>query len=507
MRDPDRFLAYLAAQDAELVSAGWPSLSPWWLGRIERFARSRRRRWVPRVGRRGGKSSSLCRVATCWGLFGEWSVPPGDTAVIPFVSIDRGEAAERLKTIRSILDVLGVTHHVRGDRIDVPSRNLAFRVATCSVGGTVGFTSVAVFADEMARWESKETSANPAKEVMGSLRPTMATIPEAFEVDSSSPWTTSDYHAVLFDAGDDNHQLVDHGTTWEANPTLTEEETRRLEPDERTWTREYAAIPSAGIENDWFGDAACDPTFLDDPEWFEAHGVRNGMAPVFTIDPAFANDYFGYAVVTSEPANDGTPRRLTCVQHSGARRPDGEPRQMLEWVRDSVFRKAQRDASNEKELMTVYTDQAEFYSLRDVAKQLGITLILVPWTGGEHEKSKATRFRAVRTAMRGGEVRIRAGGALQTQFRSVKGVLLPSGNERIEYKRVGPGHCDELSAVMMGLSVALEMPARAAKPLAQPAHADDPRKWRDDAVRKVNERRAREMKRSPGAVMKKAMGL
>lgn len=501
MRDPDRFLAYLAAQDAELVAVGWPPMSPWWLSKVERFARSRRRRWVPRVGRRGGKSSTLSRVATCWGLFGEWTVPPGDTAIIPFVSIDRGEAAERLKTIRSILDVLGVEYHVRGDRIDVPHRNMAFRVATCSVGGTVGFTSVAVFADEMARWESKETSANPAKEVMGSLRPTMATQPEAFEVDSSSPWTTDDYHAVLFDAGDDDHQLVDHGTTWEANPTLTEDETRRLEPDERTWTREYAAVPSSGIENDWFGDAACDPTFTAD----EFPGLRNGMRPVFTIDPAFANDYFGYSVVTSEPAQDGSPKRLTCVQNSGSIRPEGEPRQMLEWVRDNVFLKAAQDASNDNDRITVYTDQAEFYSLREVARQLDINLQLVTWTGGEHEKSKATRFRQVRTAMRGGEVRIRAGGELYRQFRSVKGVLLPSGNERIEYKRTGQGHCDELSAVMMGLSVALEQPACAALPVVPVRSRDNPVEWRAKAEREVQERRQREWKRSPMQVLRRAM--
>ncbi len=504
MRYADLFLARLWAMDDELVSSGWPATSPWWRARITRFFRSSRRRWVLRVGRRGGKSSTLCRVAVAWALFGEWTVPPGDTAMIPFVSIDRGEANERLKTIRSILDVLGVRYDVRGERVDVPSRNMAFRVATCSVGGTVGFTSVAAFSDEMARWQSKETSANPAKEVMGSLRPSMATIPEAFEVDSSSPWTTRDYHATLFDAGDDDHQLADHGATWEANPTLSEEDTRVREPDERTWTREYAAIPSDGIENDWFGDAACDPTFVNDAEFWSTHGVRNGMRPVFTIDPAFASDYFGYAVVTSEPANDH-PKRLTIVQNSGSIKPEGEPRKLLEWARDNVFRKYARDASNDNDWITVYTDQAEFYSLREVARQLNISLQLVTWTGGEHEKSKATRFRQVRTAMRGGEVRVRAGGELCRQFRSVAGVLLPSGNERIEYRRVGPGHCDELSAVMMGLSLALEQPATAARPIVPVRTKDNPDEWHARAVREVNEKRAREWKRSPQAVLRRAM--
>ena len=194
MRDPELFLTRLWQLDAELVAAGWPPMSPWWKRKIARFVRSGLRRWVVRVGRRGGKSSTLCRLAVAWALFGEWYVPPGDVAVIPFVSIDRPEANGRLRTISEILTVLGVEYAPKGETLQVRSRNVAFRVATCSVSGTVGFTAIAAFADEMARWESRDTSANPAREVMGSLRPTMATQPTAFEVCSSSPWGTIDYH-------------------------------------------------------------------------------------------------------------------------------------------------------------------------------------------------------------------------------------------------------------------------------------------------------------------------
>src|SRR5262245_62080077 len=142
------FLARYDALDRALVTAGFPATSPWWRAQLERFMHSGRRRWVLRVGRRGGKSSTLCRLAVAVALWGGWHVPPGDVAVIPFGSVDRDEAAARLRTIAAILHALGVAFDERGDEIELRDRRLVFRVVTCSVRGTVGFTSVAVFADE-----------------------------------------------------------------------------------------------------------------------------------------------------------------------------------------------------------------------------------------------------------------------------------------------------------------------------------------------------------------------
>jgi len=245
----DAFLVRFDALDRILQAAGFPATSPWWRAEIERFFRSGRRRWVIRAGRRAGKSSTLCRIAVCWALWGPWSVPAGDVAVIAFVSIDRDEATARLRTIGEILRVLGVDADQRSDEIELRTRRLVFRVATCSIRGVVGFTSVAVFGDEMARWESRDTAANPAREVMGSLRPTMATVLDAFEVCPSSPWSLDDYHAELYDAGDTDHQVTSFAATWTANPTITEARTHELEPDAKVHAREYAAIPSSAVSS------------------------------------------------------------------------------------------------------------------------------------------------------------------------------------------------------------------------------------------------------------------
>jgi hypothetical protein len=253
VKAPDAFLAAFDRLDAALVSVPreppWPATSPWWRAELERYLRSGRRRWVIRAGRRAGKSSFLCRLACVVALWGRWSVPAGDTAVIAFVSVDRDEASRRLRTVRDILTDLAIDFDERGDEIELRDRRVVFRVVTCSVRGTVGFTSVMVVGDEMAKWESRDDKANPAREVMASLRPTMATQREAFEVCSSSPWGSDDYHAELFDQGETQHQAVSFAPTWIANPSITEAMTHELEPDEQIRLREYGAIPGATISD------------------------------------------------------------------------------------------------------------------------------------------------------------------------------------------------------------------------------------------------------------------
>jgi len=242
------FLRFYDAQDRMLVAAGWPATSQWWRAQIERFLRSGRRRFVLRVGRRGGKSSTLCRFAVAWALYGkQYEIPPGDIGVVAFVSVSRDESGQRLRTIDAILRVvIGEKAYKRqGDTIELTDRPVAFRTFTASIAGVSGFTAILFVADEVSKWRDADTGANPASEVLASAGPTMATMPAARMFLCSSPLGTLDAHATAFDQGDTATQLVAHAPTWLANPTLSEEDTRALEADERLWRREYAAIPQA----------------------------------------------------------------------------------------------------------------------------------------------------------------------------------------------------------------------------------------------------------------------
>ncbi|NOU30979.1 MAG: hypothetical protein HOO96_24030, partial [Polyangiaceae bacterium] len=187
----ERFLAL----DAHLVTKGFPATSPWWKETIRRWLTSGKRQLVARVGRRGGKSSTLTRLGVVLALFGEHQVPPGDVGTVAVVSVSRSEANQRLRLIKAVLDGLGEPYAPTDGGIELERRPFAFRIFTCSIGAVSGFTAVAVIADEVSKWRAADDGANPAKEVLGSIRPTMATMPNARIVLSSSPFGFEDEHA------------------------------------------------------------------------------------------------------------------------------------------------------------------------------------------------------------------------------------------------------------------------------------------------------------------------
>lgn len=254
-----------ARLDQAWRTVGGAPLSPFWSEWVRSWGQ--RRREVVRVGRRGGKSTMICRLATTEALWSPAVVPAGDVGVVAIVSVDRREAGERIATIGKMLDALGI-HDERkrvGDspikrksyadsiELDLGERGeRAIRVYTATVAGVSGFTSIAAFCDEVAKWRDRETQANPAREVLASLRPTLATQREAVIMMSSSPWAEDDAHAEAFARGDGPGQRVSYAPTWIANPTVSEEQTHEDEPDEMEWSREYLAVPMRNVASAWF---------------------------------------------------------------------------------------------------------------------------------------------------------------------------------------------------------------------------------------------------------------
>ena len=269
--DVDTFLARLDAMDAALVAADFHPMSPWWRAQIERFLRARGSsavsRWIIRAGRRAGKSSTLCRLAVAWALWGPWSIPLGDSAIVAFISVDRREAGGRVRTLAAILRVVGVAFDQRDGEIEIEirSRPVLFRVATCTTSGVVGFTSIAIFGDEVALWRNTDSSANPAADVFSQATPTLATQPFGFSVLSSSVLSTMDYHFELFARGDTEHQLTSEAVSWVANPSITKEQTQALEPDPTLWGASYANIPRAQGSSAFDHDLVC-ASFRGTPE-------------------------------------------------------------------------------------------------------------------------------------------------------------------------------------------------------------------------------------------------
>lgn len=300
----------LGALDRLLIQKGFPPISPWWQETLIKFYRSGKKQLALRVGRRGGKSSTLCRLAVVEALWGKHKVPPGDLGFIAIVSVNLDEANGRLRTIKAILDAINVKYKPVHNGIEIEGKNVGFKVYAATIAGVSGFTAVGVIGDELSKWRDSDSGKNPATEVLASIKPTIATQPEARMLWSSSPLGMEDAHAKMLETGDTNTIMTAVAPTWIANPTISEQKTRDDEPDERIWRREYAAIPQGSSLG------AFDPDSID-------YAFRD-------ISQAWIS---GPPVIAMDPAGRGSDKFVVCA--AGWHR--FEPNEDDKWVHDPVL--------------------------------------------------------------------------------------------------------------------------------------------------------------------------
>jgi len=371
-------LDHLPTLERALVEHDFPPMSPWWAETLARFYGAPRRQLVLRVGRRGGKSSTLCRLAVLEAMFGEHRIPPGDVGVVAIVSVSRDEGAQRLRTVKAILDALKVGYRPIDGGIELVDKPVAFKVYTASIAGVSGFTAIAVIADEVAKWRDADTGSNPASEVLASLRPTMATQKTARIFLSSSPLGSEDAHAVAFDQGESAFQSVAYAPTWEANPQISEAETHELEPDERKWKREYLAEPQAGALAAYDADqveAACKRPS-------PAGHVQ--CSPVLVLDPSAGQaDTYAFAVVGWSLAPSGGPpdHKLVFRYVAGFDQP-AKKGITSDQIADEIVRVARAHGCG-----VVHADQFEKYALASVFHGRGIRYVAHDWTAPLKERA------------------------------------------------------------------------------------------------------------------------
>lgn len=477
--------ASLQLLDENLVRAGHHGLTPFWREQTRRLYESGLATLIGRVGRGGAKSHTSAKVALNEVLFGDWRIPPGERHYWAFVSARKDEAEQRIVLLESFLRALGIAFSTKGGTISLRDRPRGFKVFACNIGAVSGFRCLGYSADELAKWNVE--GVNPSAEVCASLNAMTVTHPGSKRLLISSPLGLTDYHAQRFDQGDTDEQMTAHAPSWVANPGgISEADTRTAEPDDRVWAREYAAIPGSGVTDDWFGAGVSRAVRTEVPAW------QPWMRTFLAIDQAFALDRFGWAVVSSIRRRTGA--RETVLHEAGEWKPDGTPSQMAGKLRREV---CSRYGVGEDDTKRVYCDQHEGHSFRELARREGLFVEVVPWTAGEGETSKATRFRSVRMAMLEGEFLFGDDPVLIEQMRATRGIILPSGGERIEVQRTMKGHGDKLSAVVLAASIALSFPAQ--EEYIAPAALDEGAKMRAEAEKAVR-LRARQEAARPGAL-------
>ncbi len=420
------FLAHLWAQDDALVAKGWKPITPWWRKEIERFFRSGARRWVARVGRRGIKSATVCRIAVAIATAQHWVLQPGEVGVVPLVSVSRDEASDRLTTIEAILNALGHKHDATADTIAMRTLPIEFRVRASSSKAGVGFTSVCMILDEVALWEASDDSADPARDVFASLNPTTATQPHAWTFLISAPWGTEDLHAEMYDRGDGDGQMVSYAPTWVANPTITEQQTHELEPDERLWERAFKALPGATISFALAPDEVS-RAFADAP----MPKVRGNRFVVIDASSLRADSF---SWISGGEAHDGDKFMLAIDRVESLTYNTVKTMQMKEVVGLVA------DHAKDIGVTEVYGDQREEASLRSLFADVGITFISFAWS----ESSKMEAFTVLRRWLREQFIRGPHGATrLRKEMKAVQAIQTKRGTT--QYPTNGK---DELSALV-----------------------------------------------------------
>ena len=397
--------------DATLVSRGHRRLTESWRLILERWlCKSNALTLTIRKGRRVGASTIIApRIIVSWirVVLPRLDLPPGEIVVVGLVSVRRGEAANRIAQIAAVMTACNMPHRAKGDEIEMVGAPIRVRVLTKNWRSAVGENIGLLWCDEVSRWESEDSSANPASEVIGSLKPTLATLQTmgyALMVLSSSPWSEDDYHAKQYDRGDTEDQCTAFLPTWEGNPTLSEKQTHLLEPDERVWAREYAAIPGNVLSQ-----------ALDQDDVNAAFGM---VVPVgdlrrwCCIDASsLRGDAFAWMV--GHEARGG----LVADKVSG-----WSDQSMRELTLDTVVAEIAGEC-RARGITRVWGDQREEAGLQVLFRQQGIAFESFAWSNG----SKHDAFTMLRRLLRDRRVQLLEHAELRTQMRSCKARLLPGG--------------------------------------------------------------------------------
>jgi hypothetical protein len=207
-------------------------------------------------GRRSGKSFMLALVAVYLAAFHSYRqfLSPGERGTIMVIACDRRQARTIFRYIGGLLTkvpmLARMVERQTAECFDL-NNDVTIEVAVASFRSVRGYTVVAALLDELAFWRSDESS-NPDAEILASIRPAMATIPNAMLLCASSPYAQRGALFTAFKAhyGQDNDPvLIWKAPTRVMNATVPQSVIdAAMEADPQSAASEYGAVFRTDLE-------------------------------------------------------------------------------------------------------------------------------------------------------------------------------------------------------------------------------------------------------------------
>jgi hypothetical protein len=256
------------------------------------------------VSRRGGKSRVLALIASYLAAFVNWTpyLAPGERGHIVVIATDRRQCRTIMNYVRAFIAgtplLADLIDRDNAEELEL-SNGLTIEVVTCSYRAVRGRTIIAALGDECAFW-ADDTGSNPASEVIASLRPAMATIPESLLLIASSPYSK---RGPLWDArkrwfGKPGRILVWSAPTWTMNPLLP---------------REGEVIASAFESDPLSASAEYGAQFRNDIDAFVSREVVEAlvMAGRYELAPAAATRHVAF----TDPSGGSSDSMTLAIAH------------------------------------------------------------------------------------------------------------------------------------------------------------------------------------------------
>jgi hypothetical protein len=206
---------FLLWTDEKVTARGLPPMSSWWRQSLGLFYASGKRWGIFRVGRGGGKSTTLVRVAGSEAVFAERQIPPGQRWMWPFLSVEQADASRRVLELQIVLRCMGIATEIKkvSNRLtielnDINGQLIEFISIAATIAGVSGPTTIGTTIDEEAKLRDKVKNVNPSTEILISLMQTFRAREGVRAIRCSSAWTDGGSHAQSIDEGDTDSNFI-----------------------------------------------------------------------------------------------------------------------------------------------------------------------------------------------------------------------------------------------------------------------------------------------------------